>query len=319
MPSPTTSQVHVDYALSDLSIAYLQEKPPISDIIFPRVSVDFKSNEYFVWDKGDFFRDDARERAPGDDFAQTTLSLETQTYLARQYALEYKIPDETVANEDAAVQLGETATRVLTGRLNMRKDRAFAAANFTTGVWGTDLVGGVGFTQWDDATSNPAGDTQTGLETLLNATGDIEGLRYKMVIGSAVRAALVNHPDAVDRIKYVQAATASAVDAILAAWLGVDELIVGRRRYTTSAEGVADTFGAVWGKNALLVAVSDSPGINTPSAGYTFAWNEGGRGDMYVERYRFEPKKSDVIRAITHFDQKVVASALGYFFSACVA
>lgn len=319
MPLPTSGQVHVDFALSNLSIAYLQEKPPISDLIFPRVSVDYQSNKYFLWDKGDFFRDDAQKRAPGSDFAQTALALTTASYFADQYALEYMIADEIVANEDAAVQLRENATRVLTSRLNTRKDRAFAADFFTTGVWGTDLVGGTNFTQWSDATSDPAGDLQTGLETLLNATGDIDGMRYKLLIGSAVRAVLVNHPDAVDRIKYTEKADVAAVDGILASWLGVDELIVGRRRYTTSAEGVSDTFAAVFGKNALLVAVSDTAGLATPSAGYTFEWNEGGRGPMYVESYRYEPKKSDVLRGVTYFDQKLVAAPLGYFFSSCVA
>lgn len=325
MPAPTAQQVHIDYALSNLSVAYLQEAPPISDRLFPRVPVDFQSNKYFLWSKGDFFRDDARKRAPGDDFAQMKLGLTTDSYFADQYALEYPIYDEVVANEDAAVRLRENGTRVLTAKLMMRKDRAFAADFCTTSVWGTDITGVASapgtsqVLQWNDAASDPAGDLQTAMETILNATGEIPGLRMKLLIGSAVRAALVNHPDAIDRIKYVQRADVAAVDGILGSWLGVDELVVARKRYTTSAEGVTDTFSAVIGKVALLVAVPDSPALEMPSAGYTFEWNEGGKGPMYVESYRYEPKKADILRGITHFDQKVVASSLGYFWNTIVA
>src|SRR4051812_27637503 len=99
MAAPTASDVHVDYALSDLSVAYLQEKPPISDLIFPRVTVDFQSNKYFLWNKGDFMRDGAQKRAPGARAAQIKLSLDTsQTYYADQFAAEYPIADEIVAN-----------------------------------------------------------------------------------------------------------------------------------------------------------------------------------------------------------------------------
>lgn len=326
MPSPTSGQVHIDYALSDLSIAYMQEKPPYSDLIFPRVTVDHQSNKYFIWNKGDFFRDNAALRAPGAAFARIKLSLDTPgSYFADQYGLEYEIPDETVANEDAAIQLKQTGTRVITSQINLRKDAAFAADFLKTGVWGTDITGvssapsGSQTLQWNDATSDPAADLQTGLEALLNATGDIEGIRYKLVIGSAVRAALVNHPDAIDRIKYTEKADVAAVDGVLGSWLGVDDLIVARRRKTTSVERQTDAFAAVVGKVALLVAVPDGPGLNVPSAGYTFEWNEPGKGTMVIEEYRWEKDKMDIVRGYTYFDQKAVATPLGYYFTSVVA
>lgn len=319
MPSPTSQQVHIDYALTDLSVAYFQEKPPFSDLIFPRVTVDFRSNKYFLWRREDFWRDDALQHAPGDDYDQTKLGLTNDNYSCEEFATEYPIPDQIKGNADSVVQLEETASRVMTGKLNLRKDRAFAADFIKTGVWGTDKTGGTDFTKWSDATSDPAGDLQTALETLLNAVGDIDGLRYKLLIGSTVRSALVNHPDAVDRIKYVQKADVAAVDGILAGWLGVDDVVVARRRVTTSAEGAATaTYGAVVGASALLVAVPSGPGIGVPSAGYTFEWNENGRGPLYVEKYRWDKTKSDILRGITYFDQKQVAADMGYFFSTCV-
>ncbi len=156
MSQPTQRDVHVDRALTDLSVAYFQEAPPVSDRVFLRVPVPNKTDKYFVWDKADFWRDDARKRAPGSDFARIGIRVSTDNFSADQYALEHKIPDEDVANADAAIALKETATRNLTSRLNMRKDRAFATDFMTTSVWSTDKTGTTDFVKWNDATSDPA-------------------------------------------------------------------------------------------------------------------------------------------------------------------
>jgi len=320
MSQPTQRDVHVDRALTDLSVAYFQEAPPVSDRVFLRVPVPNKTDKYFVWDKADFWRDDARKRAPGSDFARIGIRVSTDNFSADQYALEHKIPDEDVANADAAIALKETATRNLTSRLNMRKDRAFATDFMTTSVWSTDKTGTTDFVKWNDATSDPATDVLAGVETILDALGDMaETMRIVAVCGAIVGRRLRNHPDAIDRIKYTERATPAAVQSAMAAWLGLDELVVVRRRYTTSAEGAATaTYAGVFDDDMLLVAVPRAPGLNTPAAGYTFAWDEGGKGDMYVEDYRDENVKSDIVRAVCHFDQKKVAADLGYFFSDCV-
>ena len=326
MPSPTVNQVHIDAALSDLSVAYLQEKPPVSDLIFPRVPVDFQSDKYFVWSRADFYRDDMDTHAPGDDYMRTKLGLTTDSYRCDEFGLEYPVPDQIVKNEDAAVQLKQTGTRVLYARLSTKKDRKFAADFFKTGVWTTDITGvaaapGASQTlQWNDATSDPSSDVQAQMEVISAALGEVDGIRFKLLLGAAVRAALVNHPDAIDRIKYVEKADVAAVEGIMAGWLGGDELIVGRRTYTTSAVGAAtSTYARIFGKAALLVAVCDAPGIAVPTAGYTFEWSEPGKGPIYTEEYRDEPKKSDIIRSIEYFDQKLVAADLGSFWTTIIA
>jgi len=321
MGLPTYNDVHIDRALTDLSVAYFQEAPPVSSRLFLPVSVDNKTDKYWIWDKADFWRDDMKIRAPGTKFVRIGMRLSTDSFSCDEYAEEYPIPDENAGNADAVIRLSQTGTRLLTSRIGLRKDRAFATDFMKTGVWGTDLVGTSGFTKWSDATSDPSGNVLTAAEAILNALGDTyeeAGMRLVALCGSIVVNRLKNHPDAIDRIKYTQAATPAAVNQTLAAWLGLDELVVGRRRYTTSAEGATDAYAPVFDDDMLVVAVPSAPSPETPAAGYTFAWNEGGRGDMYVEQYRDETVKSDIVRAVTHFDQKLVASTLGYFFSDCV-
>jgi hypothetical protein len=315
MPSPTITQVHTNYPLTDLSVAYFQESPPFSDMVFPRVAVDKRSNVFYRWKKEDLWRDDAQPHAPGDPYTMTRLALDTDSYLCNEFGVEYPIADQIRSNADASLRLETVATRVVADRLKVRKDRAFAADFLKTGVWGTDKVGTTDFVKWSDVTSDPAANIQSYLETILNATGDGLSLRYVLLVGSDVRSYLVNHPDAQERIKYTEKADIRTVDGFLSSWLGVDDFVVARRRYTTSAEGATASYGAIVSDQALLVAVPTNPGLETPSAGYTFEWNESGRGPMYVEQYRRDEIKSDIVRGITYFDQKLVASDLGVYLS----
>lgn len=316
MATPTTRDVIIDVGLSDLSVAYLQERPPVSDLVFPRVSVSAPSGKYYVWSQSDHWRDEARKRAPGDKFARIGMGVSTDSYNVEEYALEQPVPDEVNAAADRIIKLKQTATRNVTSKIILKKDVAWAADFMTTGVWGTDKVGTTDFVKWNDATSDPSADVQGGVLAISDALGDTEGMRWVAVTGTLIESRLKSHPDAIERIKYTQSATPAAVRALLAMWLGIDELIVVRRRKTTSAEGAATaTYGNVVDDDFLLVAVPETPGEDTPSAGYTFVWDEGGKGDQYVEEYRDETIKSDIIRGVTHFDQKKVAAALGYFFS----
>jgi hypothetical protein len=53
MPSPTVRDVHIDSAMSEISIAY-RNKLYIAPQVFPVVSVEKRSDKYFVFGRGDF-------------------------------------------------------------------------------------------------------------------------------------------------------------------------------------------------------------------------------------------------------------------------
>ncbi len=54
MSQPTQSQVHIDAALSDFSIAYIQDaKNLIAGQVFPTKPVQHQSDKYFVFNKDD--------------------------------------------------------------------------------------------------------------------------------------------------------------------------------------------------------------------------------------------------------------------------
>lgn len=311
--TPTLQQVHVQTALADLSIAYRQERPPVSDRIFPRIDVAKDSDKYYTWPKAAMWRSEARLRAPGTLFARANLTLSTDSYKIEQYALEYELPDEIRANADAGVDLEESAMMWLTDQLSLIKDIRFAADFFTSGSgWAAGTVS----TAWDTvATGTPVTNIANAVQTIRQNLGASNQHRIVGLGGEKIRTALLTSDQVRDRTRYVQSGTMTALESALAPVLGLDEIIFDGRQYNTAKEGRTASYSPIFDNDFLVVAVPTNPGRMTPSAGYTFAWNEGGRGDTYAEMYRDEKQKQDILRALTYFDQKQTGTDLGVFFN----
>ncbi len=305
MPLPTVSQVHISQALTNISVGYRQNMPPIADLIFPKVVVGKQSDKYYVWNKADQWRRQATKRAPGTKFTRGVIRLSNDSYQSEQYAWEYPLADEIRDNADDALALDMTISTTVSDTLALEKDLTFAADFFTSGSGWTPGSQGAG--KWSAASSTPLKDTQGACRSIRRGLSGSRNHRLVALAGSLVEVALMTNSDIQDKLRFVQVGTIAAVRAALAGILGLDELIIADREYTTSAEGNATaTFSPVFDDGLLLVAVPNSPGLMTPAAGYTFAWDEGGKGDFYVESYRDETIKSDIYRGVTHYDQKQV-------------
>lgn len=325
MPQPTISDVHVDAILTNISVAYMQRaENMIADKVFPVVPVDKKSNKYFTYDKADWFRDEAQRRAPGTESAGGGYNLSTDTYSADVWAFHKDVDDQTLANADTPLNPLREAAEFVTSRLLLRREVQFVSDFMTTGVWATDVSGVSSspttsqFYQWSDYTnSDPIEDIEEGKEKVLSTTGYEANT---LVLGYQTFRQLKNHPDIVDRYKYT---TSSVItEEMMARLFGVDKILVAKSVRNTSSEGLAASYSFNFGKAACLLHVAPNPGLMTPSAGYIFAWTgvSGGLGSTIgTSQFRMESLKAARIEAEVAFDNKVVASDLGYFFATAVA
>lgn len=319
MPQPTMTQGHVDAILTNISVAYMQRQENfIASKVFPIISVDKKSDKYFVYRKNDWFRDEAQRRADATESAGSGYNLDTDSYSADVWAFHKDVGDQTLANADAPLNPLREAAEFVTHRLLLRMENQFVSDYFTTGVWGTDAVGGSNFTQWSTyASSDPIGDIEEAKSDILSTTGFEANT---LVLGYDVFRQLRHHPDLVDRIKYTSSNNITA--DMMARMFEVDRVLIAKAVKATNNEGATGAYSFTFGKNALLTHVAPSPGLLTPSAGYIFSWNgvSGGLGSTIgTSQFRMEHLKSERIEAEMAFDNKVVASDLGYFFSAAVA
>lgn len=311
MPLPTARDVHVDVALTDLSISYRQETPPYAERIFPVVPVDKQSNKYFVWDKGDQWRRTAQKRAAGAKFARGGARLSTDQYYSEQYALEYPIPDEVRKNADAAADPERSGTNWLVDQLTIEKDYQWSNTYMSASAgWTSGSLGSGG--KWDTSTGAPVTDVQYWRSLIRQQVGASTGVRFVGVCGAIVKARLMGNTQIRNSNIYVNTGTADAIDASLAAVLGIDELVVFDRVYNSAAEGKTAVYTPMADDDFLLVAVARNPAPDLPSAGYSFEWDDG-NGSWYVEMYRDNTIKSDVVRAVSYYDLKQTGAGLGVF------
>ena len=316
MPQPTQNQVHVDAILTNISVAYMQKQDNfIANKVFPIVPVDKQSDKYFSYTKNDWFRDEARLRADATESAGGGYNLSTSSYSADVWAFHKDVGDQTRANADAPINVDREAVEFVTSRLLLKMETEFVSSFFTTGVWGTDSTPS---NLWSDYTnSDPLNDVEDAKRAILATTGFEPNT---LVLGYDVFKELKNHPDLVDRIKYTSSNVITT--DMIARMFDVERVLVSKSVKATNNEGGTAAYDFTAGKNALLCYSAPSPGLLQPSAGYVMSWTgvSGGLGQTIgASRFRMESVKADRIEGEMAFDMKVVASDLGYFFSAVVS
>lgn len=317
---PTSSDVHVNVALTTISIAYIQDQSYfIADQVFPNVPVEQQSNRYYIYNKGDWLRTEAEIRGPGSESRGSGYRLDnTPTYYANVYAVHKDVDDQVRANSDAVLNTDRDATQWVTQQMLIKRDLVWASQYFKTGVWDTERAGvasgptGTQFLRWDVAGSTPIEDVTSAVVSQVQNTGFKPNV---LVLSPFVFNALKNHAEVLDRIKYTQRGIVTT--DLLAALFDVDKVVIAYAVQNTAAEGATASMSFVFGKHALLLYANPTPSIMTPSAGYTFSWTGwfGATGlGLRIKQFRKEDIESDRIEAQMAFDMKVVATDCGYMF-----
>lgn len=324
MPIPSISDVHIDRALTNISIAYIQntEKNFVANKVFPIVPVLYKSDKYFIFGREEFLRTEARLRAPGAETAGGGYRLSTDTYDTNPIGFHADLDDQTRVNADEPLQLERSHTIYVTQQLLLKREIDWVTGFFTTGLWtgsttGTDLVGGTDFTKWDDISSTPVEDITRNNDAITQRTG------YRantLVLGPFVFTALKNHPDILDRVKYTQRGVITT--DILASLFDVERVLVPYAVKNTGLEDLAGSYSFVYGKNAFLCYAAPGPALYAPSAGYMFTWQGlygAGAEGFRIKTFRMEQNASDRIEGEMAYAMKVVSAPLGAFFSNAVS
>jgi len=315
MPQPTSSDVHVDAILTNISVAYQQEAVNfVASKAFPTVPVNKQSDKYFTYTQADFFRDQVQPRADGTESAGTGYGMSTATYSSLVYALHKDIGDQVRENADAPINPDMDATKFLTQQMLIKQERDWVDNYFATSIWGTDSTPS---TLWSASGSTPIADIEAGKNTILTNTGYEANM---FIMSYAAYSVLKNHSDFTDRYKYT---TSDAItEELIARVIGVDKVHVMRGVYNSAQEGATASYSQIGDKDCLLCYTAPSAGLMMPSAGYNFTWSgiSAGLGtSTAVSRFRMEHLKADRVEIEGAWDFKAVATPLGYFFSNPVA
>ena len=322
----TPSSVHIDQPLTNLTLAYVQSQENfIADKVFPTVGVTKQSDKYYIYDRASMNRSgDVKKLAPRTEVDRIGLALSNSSYFADVYGLGMDFDEQTLANEDAALEIRAAGAQTLVNRILIDREEKFASTFFAAGVWtGQSTPANL----WSDYTnSTPITDVTTARRAMQLTSGG-----YKpntMVVGKEVRDILINHPDILARLNggATVSNTALVTNAKLAEIFEVENFYVMEAVKNSGAEGLAESNAFIGGKHALLTHTPSSAGLMTPAAGLTFAWNSiSGVNNLGVSIESFSDdalKRMQVaehIQAKLAYDMKVVGADLGYFFNTVVA
>ncbi|QDB70587.1 capsid related protein [Pseudomonas phage RSP] len=323
---PTPGDVHVNRPLSNVSVAYIQSAEGfVADRVFPNIPSDSQSDLYYRYNTADFNRDEMQERAPGTESAGGGFEVATDPFFCRVHAFHHDIPDQRRANTDTQMAPDREATEFVTMKGLIKRESQFANKFLKTGVWSRDVSGAAAagadeVVYWDDDNSDPIKD----IRREATRQHQLTGIRPNtLCLGQVVLDALLDHPDIIDRLKYGQTPGAAADVSLtdLAALFKVPRIFVMSAVRNDAPEGKPANNVFIGGKNALLCHSATSPGLMTPSAGYTFSWRGflgasamGGR----IKKFRMEHLESDRVEIQMAFDQRLVGKDLGTLFAGIV-
>lgn len=337
MPNLVPGDVHVQVPLTQIMIAYAQQtKDFIADKVFPVVPVDHQSDFFYKFGRRAFLQTNAALRAPGTETPGVEWSFTKTPFFAPVWGLHTDIEDQLRSNADANFQFDTAGTELITQQMLLRRDLQWVSSYFASNIWGETLSGTASnsptstqFTQFDVAGSTPIEVFRAAKLRFKRRTGMMPNIA---VFSANAYNALLDHPEIIERIKYTQ--QGFLTEQLIATALGIDQVLVASAvqatnydeeiiadvapttQWITGASNAADSNGI------LLVYSAPRPSRNTPSAGYTFAWNGylgasawGGR----IKKYRMEHLATDRIEIEAAYTCQITAPELGTFLSGCVA
>ncbi len=204
----------------------------------------------------------AGSTAPQGAYSAYTKSTQLKEYAFKHLVLEkdardFDRPvaqldqDAAMANMDAMLIAMEVAAHT----------KATTASNYPSGLTST-LGAGV---TWAVSGGDPFEDVRLARQAVFENSGRSANA---MTLSYKAMEYLRIHPGITERIKYTSAA--SITDQMIAALLGLDELIVSKAVYNSAIEGAADTLSSIWDDDAVIFYKNPSESLRTLTYGTTF-------------------------------------------------
>ena len=314
--SPFAGDVHVDVPLTNFSQKYLQmETAFVGMRAFPNLPVSKQSDRYYVFDRDQFYRDEATIRADGTETQGGGFTLSTETYFADVYGFHKLVSDRQRSNQDAAVNLDESSAQYVTHKLLIARERAMANTTFTAAAWPSYTAPAV---NWSGTTDDPIINVRTAIREVHENTGYRPN---KALIGRQAYDTLLDNDAVLARITGGSTADmpANVMRQLLATLFELQEIYVMDSVFTSTVEGAATTTRSfIGGDNMLIYYAPDSVGLEEPSAVTQFSWTGylgATEAGLVIRNFREEGVRSDKIEGEMAFEYKITGVDLGYIYT----
>lgn len=323
--------VYVAPEITDISVGYMLDAASVANRMCPSVPVAKQTGKYPFFSKSFWFRDEMEERGDAQAAAEGTMGLVFNNYSCPVYA--WRLPLGAQARANATpLELDQAGAMLCGNKGVLKREILWFNKFYKTGVWATQLAGktsgGGGLAGLDlsfkDANALPIKQIKVQLDIQAGLTGGLYRCN-RAVWSRDVWTTFCEHPNVISRINagQVPGKPAEATTTMVAAWLGLDELIIADTIQTTTARGVAEasaTYARIATAGCMLFAyVPKAPSKFTPSAMYSFDWAPpdslvGGYGTA-VASYYLQERKAQMYEIEMSTDFEAVSTDCGVFFS----
>ena len=324
--------------LTNLCLAYFQAAAGfISRRLFPIVPVALSTAKFYEFDKGDLTRlgidiKPSYGRVAPMIFGKRDHSYDCDVYQGLAGIDSIESLDFQRTNAPGVIDPRRAKVRTMAEQINLMLDDLWARKYFKASAWnnvrsGTGSTPGANqFWYFDNGNCDPV-DLFNGLATNMRQFG----LRKPNKIGCGMNAyaALQTNPSILERIKY-QGSEANPADVtanVLAQLFKVDEFVVAETVVNrapmgrdANGESLQDLQFICDPDSLLLCYTTNSPAIDEPSAGYTFAWDMLGNG-QYLAMQQFLGEAgthTEFVEGLFAVDHQIAAPDLGVFLQNCV-
>jgi hypothetical protein len=308
------SQTHINYALTNLSIAYTNAAF-LAETVAPVVPTDKQSNKYFVYGF-ERFRRRQDLRSPGARPKETGWTVSSNTYYADGHMIRGWYPWEGPANADPAIDLDVDTTEVTTDQVLLAQECNLVdllKANCLSYDLSTAVFGGTaGQYQFDNANTDPIAFFDVQKESVAKAIGRQPNT---LLFGRPGWRAFRNNPNV---LKHIYGTTVLAPDKQITPEMASEKLeiptvLIAEAMYDTVPEGEAHALDYIWGDLALLFYRDPGAGRRKLNLATTFLWNTGVMGRI-VEKWYDQDQKRWNIDVSKFYSQTLTASGAGILY-----
>lgn len=313
--NPVASAVHVDVPLTNFAQLYAQKQESfVAMRAMPNIPSAKQSDLYWLFSRPDFYRDEMEERADGAETKGSGFTVSTTPYFARVYGHHKLVTDRQRANSDPRIDLERSATRFVTHKGLIRRERLFAAAYMGTGIWGSQSD--------PDWSAGGADDPIVDLRDRASTIHSRSGYRpNKLILGRRAWDTIQDNDAFLARITGGADPNMPAVvrRQLLAQLLEIEQVFVMDGVFNSAAKGAAEASDFIVANTALLYYAPDTVGPDEPTAGTQFSWTGYLPGQtengIVISRLRDDHKRADKIEGEMAFVYQVTGATLGHFFS----
>ena len=320
-----------NYMLSNLAIINYESAAFKSRRVFPTIPVQLPSGFYYTFSTADLARDNVHRKPDFGHVQPAVFSLSEDKYICKLDQILVGIdrlmaqPYRTAADMGLGIEVYRQRVPMVVEQMNIHMERIFAENFFKSGVWANEWQGAASenvaqkkFQKFSNANSDPA-------KFIDERATDIKlrGRRKpnKLVLGVETYLALKNNPAIKERVKYTGSTANPAVvnENALAQIFGVEQVITLDTTYNAGGVGKSDMQFICDSKGALLLFAPDNPSIDTPAAGYIFAYQINGNDYIALDVFDADrASHTEFVEGLIAVDMKKTSDTLACYLSECV-